>query len=87
MQSEVARPLKSQMVVDTSPTDALAPAPNDPTMAASMYCITMLLACASMEGMLNVSVSRNPSFKLRCLWSRILPSRRSFLSIIPINHR
>lgn len=35
------RPLNSQVVVETSPMEAEAFAPKLPTMAASMYCITM----------------------------------------------
>ena len=52
-------PQKSQVVVDTSPMLAAAPAPKRPTMAASMYCMAMADICATMLGILSSTVSRN----------------------------
>ncbi len=45
-------PPKSQVVEDTSPMAAVAPAPKEPTMAASIYCMAIELISASMAGTL-----------------------------------
>lgn len=52
-------PPKSHVVVDTKPMEAAAPAPKLPTIAASIYCMTMEDNCAMMAGMLNFHVKLN----------------------------
>ena len=45
-------PPKSQVLEETSPMAAEAPAPRTPTMAASIYCMMISEICARMAGML-----------------------------------
>ena len=54
-------PLKSHVVVDTKPIDAEAFAPKLPTIAASMYCMTIEDNCAMIAGTLSCKVSLNCS--------------------------
>ena len=46
-------PFISQVLVDTSPMDAEAFAPSAPTIAESIYCITMVVICVKIAGRLS----------------------------------
>ena len=46
----VIAPPNSHVEEDTKPIEALAPAPKTPTIAASIYCITISEICARMPG-------------------------------------
>ena len=77
----VQTPQNSHVEVDTSPMDADASAPRLPTMAASIYCITMYETCARTDGMLSLAVSSSCCRRLICLPSRMRASRASVLSV------
>ena len=44
------RPLKSQTELDTTPTEAVALGPSDPTMAVSIYCTSVSMSCWTIAG-------------------------------------
>ena len=50
-------PQKSHRLVLTSPTAALSDAPRRPTIAASIYCMSMLDSCAIIAGHDRLAVS------------------------------
>ena len=77
-------PPKSQMVVDTNPTDAASLAPRRPSIEASMYCIRNDESWASMAGALSLAVSVSCWRSVIGLPSRISESRASleFCSIV-----
>ncbi len=52
-------PQNSQVEDAISPIDADDSAPSEPTMAASIYCITMVDNCATIAGKLNTAVRRS----------------------------
>ena len=70
-------PQKSHVVVDTHPIEAEAFAPRLPTIAASMYCMTMAESWVTMAGTLNATVRRNCSPDVIGRPSRIRASRWS----------
>lgn len=53
VEAALHKPLNSQVVVETRPIEAEALAPRLPTIAASIYCITMEDNCATIAGILN----------------------------------
>ena len=74
-------PQNSQVEDAISPIDADDSAPSEPTMAASIYCITIVDNCATIAGKLNTAVSRSCCRRLIGFPSRIIarrPSRVSF---------
>ena len=50
-------PLISQVLEDTRPMAAEALAPSAPTMAESIYCITVLVMCVKIPGKLSRQIS------------------------------
>lgn len=52
-------PQNSHRLVDTKPTAALSSAPSLPTIAASIYCMSILDSCAMMAGHDSWTVSDN----------------------------
>ena len=70
-------PQKSHVVVDTNPIEAEAFAPRLPTIAASMYCMTMAESWVTMAGTLNATVRRSCSPDVIGRPSRIRASRWS----------
>ena len=50
-------PPSSHVLVDTKPIAAEAFAPSEPTMAESIYCITMVVICVKIAGRLSTQTS------------------------------
>ena len=73
-------PQKSHVVVETSPIEADASAPRLPTIAASIYCITMEESWAMTAGTLSCTVRRNCCPNVIGFPSRIIASRPSVFS-------
>ena len=70
-------PQKSHVVVETKPIAADSSAPRLPTIAASIYCMTMEESCAIIAGTLNCTVRRNCWDRVIGLPSRIMARRAS----------
>jgi hypothetical protein len=75
-------PPNSQIVVDTSPIEAESSAPRQPTIDASIYCITIDDNCASTAGKLSKNVSLNCCPKVNSCPVLIKAKRASLFDFI-----